>query len=577
MFLTFRVAEVAALNGADGGGRPLRLLVVLRAVNMDRITEGFLRCALERGHVVHVALEQKKAGFAEDHESLFDVIDAEYENFSFDRLEPREERWLHPATRLRRAIDFVRYLEPEFADAKTLRDRARSRAPWYVRAPAALGLLRVKPLRRGLNAFLRGVEKRMPLSEASLAMMREFEPDALVVSPLVELGSPQGDHLRAADSLGIPTALIVASWDNLTTKGAIRDSPDLTVVWNQDQVREAVDLHGLPEDSVLAAGAHSHDHWFTWEPSRDADEFAEQIGLAAGRPLILYVCSSGFISGADEVEFVREWAERLAAADDAELASAAVLVRPHPQNWKSWAEADLEEPGRIVVWPRGGVAPTDAQKKHDYFDSLYHARAVVGINTSALVDSAIVRRPVFTMVTDEFRDTQTGTIHFTYLAREEGGGLLNVAESWDEHFDQLGGAVRSVDDYRERIDGFLRAFIRPQGLDRPAAPIAIGAIEEVAAEEKTAEPSGGPLRWLVGVTANGLGRVHELRERLKPEAIRRRRRQREKQKARERKQEATRVRKEQRAKVAEDPEAKKAAKAAKAARRKERESAGSPK
>lgn len=500
------------------------MLVILRAINMDRITEGFLRCALDGGHTVHVALEHKKdrAGRAGGEESLFDVLEDEYSDFSYDPLPVREELWLHPATRLRCAIDFLRYSEPEFAEAKTLRKRARSRAPWYVRLPAALQLFRLTPVRRATDRFLRAVERRMPVSQQSLAMMREFQPDVVIVSPLIETGSPQGDHLRAADRLGIPTALVVASWDNLTTKGVIRDVPDTTIVWNEDQVREAIELHGLPADNVVATGAHSHDHWFAWRPATDGEEFASKVGLAADRPFLLYVCSSGFIAGGDEVAFVREWAQRLGASGDPELESLGVLVRPHPQNFGSWRNADLDEPGRIVVWPQGGVAPTDRQSKDDYFDSLYHAKAVVGINTTALVDSAIVRRPVFTMVDEQFRSTQTGTLHFSYLAREEGNGLLNVAQSWDEHFDQLGAALRSADGHREQIEGFLRAFIRPHGLEQPAAPLALDAIERAALSEKEPVTQGGPVRWTVGATASALGRLHLVRERLRPRALRRR-------------------------------------------------------
>src|SRR4051794_15053735 len=173
----------------------------------------------------------------------------------------------------------------------------------------------------------------MPVSERSLSLMRELEPDVVIVSPLVETGSPQGDHLRAADRLGIPTGLLVASWDNLTTKGVIRDVPDVTIVWNEDQIREAIDLHGLPRDSVVATGAHSHDHWFAWQPSRGREQFAAQLGLREDRPFLLYVCSSGFIAGDDEVAFVREWVERLRATGDAALASVGVLIRPHPQNF----------------------------------------------------------------------------------------------------------------------------------------------------------------------------------------------------------------------------------------------------
>ena len=174
------------------------------------------------------------------------------------------------------------------------------------------------------------------------------------------------------------------------------------------------------------------------------------------------------------------------------------------------------------MWPRGGVAPTDLQSKRDYFDSLYHAKAVIGINTTALVDSAIVRRPVFTMVSDHFRSTQTGTLHFSYLARDGGGGLLSVARSWDEHFRQLGGAMRSVDGHRDRIDGFLRTFVRPHGLDRPAAPLALDAIVEMAHTKKEPVSEGGVFRWIVGTTARALGRLHRLLGDLRPEPLRKR-------------------------------------------------------
>jgi hypothetical protein len=491
-------------------GKPsLRILVVLRALNMDRITEGFLRCALQAGHTVRVALEQSKIGATVKDGNLFEVLAGEYDRFSFDTLPQRRERWLYPATKLRCAIDYVRYFEPEFAGAEILRDRARSRAPWYMRPMGKLGLLRIGVVRRAVDRILRALERRMPLSGQSLELMRAFKPDVVAVSPLVETGSPQGDHLRAADALGIPTVLPVASWDNLTTKGVIRDQPDTTIVWNEDQIREAVEMHGLPRESLVATGAHSHDHWFAWEPSTSREEFAAKVGLRADRPFLLYVCSSGFIAGDDEVAFVREWAQRLAESGDPDLQGLGVLVRPHPQNFRSWAEADLGEPDRIVVFPRGGVAPTDDRSKQDYFDSLHHATAVVGINTTALVDSAIVRRPVFTMVHERFRSTQTGTLHFSYLARS-GSGLLNVAQSWDEHFDQLGAAMRSPNGHREQIDSFLRAFIRPQGLDRPAAPLTVEAIERTATLEKEPRPKRSIGRAIVGAWAGALGAWHAM-------------------------------------------------------------------
>ena len=62
--------------------------------------------------------------------------------------------------------------------------------------------------------------------------------------------------------------------------------------------------------------------------------------------------------------------------------------------------------GRCLAAARG--APTDDQAKRDYYDQTYHCTAVVGINTSALIEASIVRRPVFTMLAGRFRNTQQG-------------------------------------------------------------------------------------------------------------------------------------------------------------------------
>ena len=82
-----------------------------------------------------------------------------------------------------------------------------------------------------------------------------------------------------------------------------------------------------------------------------------------------------------------------------------------------------------------------AESRADYFDSLYHAAAVVGLNTSALVEAAIVDRPVFTMLLPEFRENQEGTFHFHHLLTV-GDGFLNVARSLDEHVAQLAARAR---------------------------------------------------------------------------------------------------------------------------------------
>src|SRR4030095_13968020 len=92
------------------------------------------------------------------------------------------------------------------------------------------------------------------------------------------------------------SALCVASWDNLTSKGLVRVLPDHVVVWNEAQKREATALHGVPADRVLVTGAQLFDRWFTMQPSRSREEFCRAAGLDPERPFLLYVGASLFIA-----------------------------------------------------------------------------------------------------------------------------------------------------------------------------------------------------------------------------------------------------------------------------------------
>ena len=79
-----------------------------------------------------------------------------------------------------------------------------------------------------------------------------------------------------------------------------------------------------------------------------------------------------------------------------------------------------------------GGNPLDEESRADYFDSMFHSAAVVGLNTSALVEAAIVDRPVFTILPPEFSENQEGTFHFHYLLTI-GGGFLHHTRSIDDH------------------------------------------------------------------------------------------------------------------------------------------------
>jgi hypothetical protein len=310
------------------------------------------------------------------------------------------------------------------------------------------------------------------------AFLREHRANVVLVTPIVEFSSSQVEYVKSARKVGIPSAVTVASWDNLTGKGLIRVIPDRVIVWNETQVEEAVELHGVPRERVVVTGAGKFDEWFERRPRRGYADFTTRVGLDPRRPYLLYVCSAPFIAP-EEVSFVRGWIETLRSQPGGPLREIGVLVRPHPRNGPQWYEADLSDLADVTIWPRRAEQPDTGDARADFFDSLWHSSAVVGINTSALIDAAIVGKSVLSPLAPEFAGTQRGTLHFNYLLYEN-GGFLHTAESTEQHLAQLRSVLEHGDEHAAQTRAFVASFVRPHGLDRPASPILAGAIEELA-------------------------------------------------------------------------------------------------
>jgi len=389
--------------------------------------------------------------------------------------------WADAGRSVRATMDFVRFLHPTFAAAPALRARVKRKVlprayHWLDRIPR-IGADAVRRWERALVA----AERAIPVCQPIVDFLHEQAPDVLLVSPLVNTASDQVDWIKAARACGIRTGVCIASWDNLTNKGLLRIEPDMVLVWNEAQKREAADYHYIPEEKVAVTGAQLFDRWFEKTVTRDRDAFCHRVGLPDSSAFVLFTGSSSFISeSSTEVAFVRRWIEALRHSPDPTLRTINVLVRPHPYNFHRWADAPLAGASGVSVFPRQGYNPIDAENRNDFFDSLFHAAAVVGINTSAMIEAAIVGRPVCSLLAEEFAGTQEGTIHFHHLLPEN-GGFLRIAATLDDHVRQLADCLRHPETTRAETERFVGSFIRPHGLDHPATPIFVDVVERLAA------------------------------------------------------------------------------------------------
>ena len=439
------------------------------------------------------------------------------EQLSFD-VTPQRGRldgWRSVGGLVRRLADLARYAHPRYAQAPVLRERMTKRTLEHLTRSyefepigrrLALRLARrvvaatdAELSERVIRRMAR-LEGAIPASPAINRFIRKHSPDVVLVTPVVKYASDEVEYLKSARRLRIPAASCVASWDNLTNKGLLKFAPERVFVWNELQRRRRVTWHGIPPERVVATGAQRFDKWFEQRPSRSREQFMGTIGLDPGQPYVVYVCSSPFVTEGGEVDFVMRWIESLASSGDERLRRLGVVIRPHPGVPRRWADVDLSGMEQAVVWPRQGALPVSEEAKTDFFDTIAHSAAVVGINTTAMIEAAIIGKSVLTILAPEF--AQESTLHFHYLLAAN-GGFLHVASSLEEHAAQLAHVLDEDAAGAEQRRRFVESFVRPGGLDRPATPILADAVEELASIPVQGSVRAGPwwLRALLSVEA----------------------------------------------------------------------------
>jgi hypothetical protein len=400
---------------------------------------------------------------------------------------------------LRHARDYTWYLSPEHAVAAHNRRRAlnylvRSASGWTREADPAWPdpVLSVdEEIRGSVAASLETLEELIPPDPGVVSFLRRERPDAVLVSPLLHQRLHQTEVVKAAKAVGIPSGFLVYSLDNLSNKARIHVAPDRVFVWNEWQAQEAVDLHGIDPSAVVVTGASRWDQFLSMQPSVNRTEFCLMQGFDPERPIVLYVASSVGICP-DETLVVDRWLDAVRKAA-APLGEANVLIRPHPgtrKYGKLWAEwATGHERVSITQTPR----PAD----QSLYDSLHHAAAVVGLNTSAEIEASMLERPVFTFSAGDLAPGQQGTRHFYYLL-EGHGGVVTHSETLHDHVRELSkGICGEVNP--EAMRAFWERWVRPRGVDRPVAPI-------VADEILTLAAAGGSRTLLSRISLDGPSR-----------------------------------------------------------------------
>jgi hypothetical protein len=457
--------------------KKLKILFVIRSTNHFSYFKSIVRALFEHSHEVFCLFDKRwSKGFTLE---PLKSIKRDYPNFNYDWAIRDWGRYRLILHLTRALLGYRRYLNAR--QTTWLIDRWVTFFPTllqpFLRMPAVKMLVRNK----WFAAPLRLIEKIIPPSPRIRAHITELNPDVLLASPVsMRFLSTEGDYLKAAIKMNIPTALPVYSWDHLTTNGFIHSNPDLLLVWNKEQLVEAKEQHEIPEEKIKLIGASLFDEWFNsnHKPSCTRREFCKKFGLAEDLPIVTYLASHGLIKPSEDGLVVAA-RKALDNSNIPLLQQVQLVVRPHPSIYEVFEKINME---RLVFVPsKKGSLPTNTPEEFQlFYDTLYHSAAVVqGVNTSAIFNAIIMNKPSIVILTDEYKKYQEETLHFRQLLAND---VLYLAHDIEQFPLILKKLLNGFDERKEKRQFFVQEFIRPRGLEVSAGEAAVLEIEKLASE-----------------------------------------------------------------------------------------------
>jgi hypothetical protein len=365
-------------------------------------------------------------------------------------------------------------------EAKFYRERWRQYLPpWLRRRSEDNRLVRAVFHAPFAQQLLGAVERISPASPGIVAALRRDGRECVVVSPINLRFDEEVEYVKAAKKVGVPTVVPVLSWDNLTTKGLFHVQPDLVLAWHQGHCEEAQAIHGVPADRVVITGSPFFDKWFGINrPISPRAATCSRIGLDPDKPYLLYLGSSANIAR-DESWLVIALLQAIRRAEEPALDGLQIVFKAHPANLRPIPQLDE---ARIAIYQRERGRPDTADAIAEFRDILHHAVAVIGVNTTGMLDAVLCDRPCIALAAKKYRQTQAYTPHFQRM--QESKALL-TAGSVRVAVEILGrimvGDQRSASARRR----FAATYARPRGLGSEAGLAAAIAIE-LAAQRRSA-------------------------------------------------------------------------------------------
>lgn len=334
--------------------------------------------------------------------------------------------------------------------------------PFGLRVLVRIRLFQKFILHRKIKSIIERIEKRVPPSQVIMTHLQELHPDIVVISPGNLRYSEEIEYIKAAGKMHIPTVISVLSWDNLTTKGLFHCKPDNIFVWNQNQRDEAINFHHMNKKDIIITGSPFFDKWFDFKESEEQwKKFLLSTGMSENEKYITYVGSSENIAE-DESAILMALSRKLVTHPNPSIRNLYIIFRPHPANSIRYENLHASN---LIVFPKKTSYPFSVAGLSDLYYSLKGSIAVIGINTSGMLDTLVLDKPCIALLDPKYTKTQEDTLHFHLLQKSY---ACEEVRGVDETIERVQEILSGVDRKKKKRKEFIKKNIRPLG-ERVAA------------------------------------------------------------------------------------------------------------
>jgi hypothetical protein len=314
--------------------------------------------------------------------------------------------------------------------------------------------------------------EKVTYSKNLVKFLTLVKPDVVIFNQLLrQINVTQNEIIKACDFLKIPSCYIVKSWDNLTNKAFMNLHPDHIFVWNSYQKKELRKFHYISNSEIHIVGASLYEHLLEPISIRNKVEYYKYLGLDPEKKTVTYFGSSPQIIKNDfhYFSFVVSKLKTTDFFDNYNL-----IYRSHPLNSQFKNLKKNIDNKLFVAYPNPENFDNIILDKKLYLEAIINSDFILGVNTSAIVESAFYLKPLILLNIQE-NEEDAGlfleTYHSRYLTSDNSGvGVGMVANNENELISSL--SKLSVDqNYETAIKKFKKEFINFSSKDNPTNQI----------------------------------------------------------------------------------------------------------